>query len=106
MSDVFVGDWSQLLSDQRLDLNVQVLSERYAEVGQIGIVANWRGDIQLARPRAFAVFRYLQPEWPRLLEGLRRLRVTRFRPGRLREVPPGTPPARCPGKGSFGAAYG
>jgi hypothetical protein len=49
MSDVFVGDWSQLLSDQRLDLNVQVLSERYAEVGQIGIVANWRGDIQLAR---------------------------------------------------------
>jgi hypothetical protein len=88
MSDAFVGDWSQLLSDQRLDLNVQVLSERYAEVGQIGIVANWRGDIQLARPRAFAVFRVpLEAQ-------------------RDREVPPGTPPARCPGNGSFRAAYG
>ncbi len=60
MSDVFVGDWSQLLIGQRLDLTVQTLTERYAELGQVGILATWRGDVQIARPRAFAVYRYLK----------------------------------------------
>lgn len=59
-TDLFVGDWRQLLIGQRLDFTVQTLTERYAENGQIGIVAHWRGDVQLARPRAFAVYRYLQ----------------------------------------------
>ena len=59
-TDVFVGDWSQLLIGQRLDFTVQTLTERYAENGQIGIVAHWRGDVAPARPRAFAVYRYLQ----------------------------------------------
>jgi HK97 family phage major capsid protein len=59
-TDVFVGDWSQLLIGQRLDFTVQTLTERYAENGQIGIVAHWRGDVGLARPRAFSVYRYLQ----------------------------------------------
>jgi HK97 family phage major capsid protein len=60
MADLFVGDFTQLLIGQRLDLQIQTLTERYAELGQIGIVATWRGDIQLARPRAFSVFRYLK----------------------------------------------
>lgn len=60
MADLFVGDFTQLLIGQRLDMTVQTLTERYAENGQIGIVAHWRGDVQLARPRAFAVYRYLQ----------------------------------------------
>jgi HK97 family phage major capsid protein len=59
-TDLFVGDWRQLLIGQRLDLSVQVLTERYAELGQVGIVSHWRGDVGLARPRAFAVYRYLQ----------------------------------------------
>ncbi|WP_436527000.1 phage major capsid protein [Actinoplanes sp. HUAS TT8] len=59
-TDAFVGDWRQLLIGQRLDLTVQVLTERYAENGQIGIVAHWRGDVALARPRAFAVYRSLK----------------------------------------------
>jgi HK97 family phage major capsid protein len=59
-TDLFVGDWRQLLIGQRLDLSIQVLTERYAELGQIGIVAHWRGDIALARPRAFCCYRYLQ----------------------------------------------
>ena len=59
-TDVFVGDWTQLLIGQRLDFTVQTLTERYAENGQIGIVAHWRGDVGLARPRAFSVYRYLQ----------------------------------------------
>ncbi len=60
MADAFVGDFRQLLIGQRLDLQIQTLTERYAEQGQIGLVATWRGDIQLARPRAFAVYRYLK----------------------------------------------
>lgn len=59
-TDAFVGDWQQLLIGQRLELTIQVLTERYAENGQIGIVAHWRGDVGVARPRAFAVYRALQ----------------------------------------------
>ncbi|UKA57514.1 phage major capsid protein [Arthrobacter sp. FW306-2-2C-D06B] len=58
-ADAFVGDWTELLIGQRLGLQIQVLTERYAELGQIGIVATWRGDIQPARTSAFAVYRYL-----------------------------------------------
>jgi HK97 family phage major capsid protein len=59
-TDLFVGDFNQLIIGQRLDFTVQTLVERYAEFGQVGIIAHWRGDVQLARPRAFAVYRYLQ----------------------------------------------
>lgn len=59
-TDVFAGDWHQLLIGQRLDVTIQTLTERYAENGQIGIVAHWRGDVGLARPRAFAVYKALQ----------------------------------------------
>jgi HK97 family phage major capsid protein len=60
MSDVFAGDWSQLIIGQRLGFTVQTLVERYAENGQIGIVAHWRGDVGVTRPRAFAAYRYLK----------------------------------------------
>ncbi len=59
-TDVFAGDWTQLLIGQRLGLTIQTLTERFAETGQIGIVAHWRGDVQPARPRAFAAYRALQ----------------------------------------------
>jgi len=59
MTDVFAGDWTQLLVGQRPGLTIQILQERYAESGQVGILASWRGDIQPARPRAFSVYRYL-----------------------------------------------
>lgn len=59
-TDVFAGDWAQLLIGQRLDISIQVLTERYAEFGQIGIVAHWRGDIALAQPKAFAVYKALK----------------------------------------------
>jgi len=60
MADLFVGDFNQLIIGQRLDLSVSVLTERYAELGQIAILAHWRGDVQLARPRAFSVYRFIQ----------------------------------------------
>lgn len=59
-TDVFVGDWSQLLIGQRLDMRIETLTERYAENGQIGIIAHWRGDVGIARPRSFAVYKALQ----------------------------------------------
>ncbi|QNK79313.1 phage major capsid protein [Nakamurella sp. PAMC28650] len=60
MTDVFAADWTQLLIGQRLDFHIQTLTERYAELGQISIIATWRGDIAPARPKAFSVYRYLQ----------------------------------------------
>lgn len=59
-TDVFAGDFTKLLIGQRLDMQIQVLTERYAEAGQISIIATWRGDVGLARPRAFSVWRYLK----------------------------------------------
>ncbi|MEV7457946.1 phage major capsid protein, partial [Pseudarthrobacter oxydans] len=59
-TDLYAGDWTQLLIGQRLGLTIQVLTERYAEYGQVGIVAHWRGDVAAARPAAFAVYRGIQ----------------------------------------------
>jgi HK97 family phage major capsid protein len=59
-TDVFTGNYAQVLWGQRLDITVQVLTERYAEVGSVGLLATFRGDIALARPRAMCVYRYLQ----------------------------------------------
>lgn len=59
-SDVFAGDFTQLLIGQRLDVTIQVLTERYADTGQIGILASWRGDVGIARPRAFSVYKALK----------------------------------------------
>ena len=60
-TDVFVGDWSEMLVGQRMGLEIRVLSERYAcKMGQFGFRAYWRGDVQLARPGAFCAYRYLK----------------------------------------------
>ncbi|GAB3568965.1 hypothetical protein GCM10027405_31460 [Arthrobacter alkaliphilus] len=58
-ADAFVGDWTELIIGQRMELRIQFLQERYAELGQLGFVATWRGDVQPARTSAFAVYRYL-----------------------------------------------
>ena len=55
-SDVFTADWSQLLIGVRTELQITLLSERYMpDAGQYGFVAWWRGDIAVARPKAFDV---------------------------------------------------
>lgn len=36
-TDLFVGDFTQLLIGQRLGITIQVLTERYAEYGQMGL---------------------------------------------------------------------
>jgi HK97 family phage major capsid protein len=58
-TDLFVGDWSQLLVGQRLGVELKPLPELYRGTGQVGVLATWRGDIQLARSSAFSVYRSL-----------------------------------------------
>jgi HK97 family phage major capsid protein len=59
-TDLFVGDWSQVLVGERLSMDVRILTERYAELGQVGILSYWRGDVQVARPAAMVCYRALQ----------------------------------------------
>lgn len=62
-SDVFTADWSQLLIGVRTGLTISVLEERYMtndaagspKGGQYGFMCWWRGDIALARAKAFDV---------------------------------------------------
>jgi HK97 family phage major capsid protein len=61
-SDAFVADWSQLLVGVRTNVELQTsgpqlqrLVERYAEFGQVGFLAWYRADIQVARAGAFNV---------------------------------------------------
>lgn len=58
-ADAFLADWTELLIGQRMEMTVQVLTERYADVGNTAFVLSWRGDVQPARTSAFAVYRFL-----------------------------------------------
>lgn len=58
-TDLFVGNFAQLLIGQRLQITIRPLGELYAGTGQVGVVASWRGDVALARESAFAVYRGL-----------------------------------------------
>lgn len=60
-SDVFVADWRQLVVGVRTELQLTVLTERYADNGQVGIVAWWRGYTLVARPKAFHVTTGVRP---------------------------------------------
>lgn len=60
-SDAFVGDFSQLYLGVRTQLQIQVLTERNADFGQVGFLTWWRGDIQVARPAAFDITTGLWP---------------------------------------------
>ncbi len=54
-SDIFTADWRELLIGLRTGFEVQVLRERYADSGTIGLLAWFRGDVLAARPKAFVV---------------------------------------------------
>jgi HK97 family phage major capsid protein len=57
-SDVITGDFGQLLLGVRTALTVTVLQERYmVESGSIGLVGWYRGDVAVARAKAFDVIR-------------------------------------------------
>jgi hypothetical protein len=42
-------------------LQIQVLTERYADYGRVGFLVWWRGDVQVARPAAFDVTTGVRP---------------------------------------------
>lgn len=52
-SDAFVADWAQLMIGVRTQLMIEPLRERYADNGQLGFLAWWRGDIAVARASGF-----------------------------------------------------
>jgi HK97 family phage major capsid protein len=54
-SDIFVGDWRELLIGVRTTFSIQVLHERYADTGSIGLLAWFRGDVLVTRPKGFCV---------------------------------------------------
>ncbi len=53
-SSIFMGDFAEVMIGLRTSLQIQVLQERFAEVGQVGFVAWMRADVALARPGAIA----------------------------------------------------
>lgn len=53
-SSIFMGDFAEVMIGLRTDLQIQVLQERFAEIGQIGFIAWMRADVALARPGAIA----------------------------------------------------
>jgi HK97 family phage major capsid protein len=54
-SDLFVGDWSQLLIGLRTELKIDTLVEAYAGTGQIGFLGWLRADVVVARSSAFDI---------------------------------------------------
>jgi HK97 family phage major capsid protein len=54
-TEVYVGDWPEALVGMRSSIQLRVLTERYADVGQIALRAMLRADVQLAHPALFAV---------------------------------------------------
>lgn len=60
-SSIYLGDFSEVLVGIRTDLQVTVLQERYADVGQIGFMAWMRADVAVARPAALARIRGIRP---------------------------------------------
>ena len=53
-SSVFLGDFAEVMIGLRTDLQISVLDQRFADVGQVGFLAWMRADVALARPGALA----------------------------------------------------
>jgi HK97 family phage major capsid protein len=54
-SEVYTGQWNQLLVGIRTGFTLKFLGERFIDNGQYAFLAYLRGDIQLAQPAAFNV---------------------------------------------------
>jgi len=62
-SEIFIGDWSQLIIGFRPELGVrtQLMRERYAENMQVAIVAWIRADVAVAHPELFSITTGVRP---------------------------------------------
>lgn len=54
-SEIYTGQWNQLMVGVRTSMRIELLRERYADNGQYAFLAWFRGDIQVAQPAAFVV---------------------------------------------------
>lgn len=54
-SEIYVGDFSKMFFAMREQLSIQMLSEAYADYGQIAFVCHCRVDILVQRPQAFCL---------------------------------------------------
>jgi HK97 family phage major capsid protein len=57
-SSLWCGDWSRLYNVVRTDgIELQTLTERYAEMGQVGILAYYRGGSVATHPETFCRYK-------------------------------------------------
>ncbi|CCQ15934.1 Major capsid protein HK97 [Rhodococcus sp. AW25M09] len=54
-SYLITGDFAQLYIGLRSEFTIKVLSERYADTGQVAFLASSRWDVAVAQPKAFQV---------------------------------------------------
>lgn len=54
-SEIYLGDFTQLVFGMREQLSIQVLEERFADYGQIGFMCHARLDVAVLYPKAFAL---------------------------------------------------
>lgn len=60
-SEVYVGEWSDLLVGIRLGVQLRLLTERFADTGQYAWRVFLRADVQLAHPESFVVITGVKP---------------------------------------------
>ncbi|MEX0875291.1 MAG: phage major capsid protein [Actinomycetota bacterium] len=60
-SKAYVGEWRYLVLGVRLELDVMVLREHFADTGEVGFLGHFRGDIQVMRPTAFQILDGIVP---------------------------------------------
>lgn len=56
LSSFYCGPWEKMILGMRVDLNVQVLRERYADQAQVGFVSYMRFSIRTSHPETFAKY--------------------------------------------------
>lgn len=52
LSSLYVADWSKMIVGIRVDLDVRVLNERYADSNQIGLLSYMRFSVRTSHPEA------------------------------------------------------
>lgn len=60
-SEIYTGDWSEVYVGLRNELAMTLLTEKYADVGEVGVLAWVRADIAVARGAALDVITGVRP---------------------------------------------
>ena len=60
-SELYTGAWDQLVIGLRSGLTLRMLDQRYADSGEVAMVATLRADVAVVRPAAFAILAGIRP---------------------------------------------